>query len=493
MRRWGWVSKISKQLTRKWLHSLLLVSLLSGLLPVSSTLAVDANDKMQPLLRQLASEEPALMVDLIVQHRANRTNLTPLITKLGRKITRELSLIRALAIKLPISQAATLARQPDVRWISLDSQLYKSSIAESEGSVILREEFNHEFVSPAAMGWHGLGAWSGQAWQEIGETDGAASGDVAVTRFFGGALEGLRLQNSERGLIGLATLGETTSSTLSYAYRRKDFDDSSDYVTIEISTDEGASWTEVDRQSGPATDDKSDTIVVEVSKNGGAAYTILETLTGITGNHYNNGGSVSGILYPPANDPFVITVGAADDRGTVAITDDLIPAFSAYGTTTEGFAKPDLVAPGRNIISLLASDDSNLALAHPANTVPGYLGAHYFRMSGTSMASAVAAGAVALLLQDEPNLTPDQVKYRLKATANKNWSGYNAQKTGAGYLDIYAAVYGTTIQSANTGIAASQLLWSGSQPLTWGSVSWNTVSWNTVSWNTVSWNTVSWE
>lgn len=96
-------------------------------------------------------------------------------------------------------------------------------------------------------------------------------------------------------------------------------------------------------------------------------------------------------------------MGAADDRGTIAITDDLMPSFSAYGTTSDGFAKPDLVAPGRNIISLLASDDSNLALAHPTNEVASNNGATYFRMSGTSMASAVAACVVALLLQDEPN------------------------------------------------------------------------------------------
>jgi serine protease AprX len=185
-------------------------------------------------------------------------------------------------------------------------------------------------------------------------------------------------------------------------------------------------------------------------------------------------------------------VGAADDRGTAAITDDLIPSFSAYGTTSDGFAKPDLVAPGRNIISLLASDDSNLAVNHPAHKVSGNYSADYFRMSGTSMASAVVAGAVALLLQDEPNLTPDQVKHRLKATANKSWSAYSAQKAGAGYLDIQAAVTGTTTQSANTGIAASQLLWTGSQPVVWGSVSWNSVSWNSVSWNSVSWNSVSW-
>ncbi len=108
------------------------------------------------------------------------------------------------------------------------------------------------------------------------------------------------------------------------------------------------------------------------------------------------------------------------------------------------------------------------------------------------MASAVAAGAVALLIQDEPNLTPDQIKYRLRATANKSWSGYSSQKTGAGYLDIYAAVNGTTTQSSNSGIQASQLLWTGSNPITWSSVNWNSVNWNSVNWNSVNWNSVNW-
>ena len=49
------------------------------------------------------------------------------------------------------------------------------------------------------------------------------------------------------------------------------------------------------------------------------------------------------------------------------------------------------------------------------------------------------------------------MKYRLKSTANTTWPGYNAAQAGAGYLDIYAAVHGTTTQTANTGILASQL------------------------------------
>src|SRR5206468_11818073 len=120
-------------------------------------------------------------------------------------------------------------------------------------------------------------------------------------------------------------------------------------------------------------------------------------------------------LYAPANDPFVIKVGATDDRGTVDLSDDAIAPFSAYGTDETGQAKPDLVAPGTNLIAPLPDVNSlTSSTDHPANQENNY----YFRMSGTSMSAPVVAGAALLLLQSNPNLNPDQVKYRLKATAN---------------------------------------------------------------------------
>ena len=201
------------------------------------------------------------------------------------------------------------------------------------------------------------------------------------------------------------------------------------------------------------------------------------------GNEGKNG------LYPPANDPFVITVGAANDQGTGDPADDSLATFSAYGTTADGIQKPDLVAPGVNIVSLLTNPFSRLASDHPDNVVKSNNAPVYFRMSGTSMSAPVVSGAAALLMQDEPGLTPDQVKYRLMATARPL---KKATGSGAGMLDINAAVQGTSTESANIGLPASQLLSSGSEPVTWNAVSWNAVSWNAVSWNAVSWNAVSW-
>lgn len=185
----------------------------------------------------------------------------------------------------------------------------------------------------------------------------------------------------------------------------------------------------------------------------------------------------------PANDPFIITVGASDEHGTAQVGDDTVAPFSSFGVTLDGFNKPDIIAPGYNIVAAL-SPNSPWAVSHPERVVEG----QYIRLSGTSMAAPTVTGAVALLLQDEPNLTADQVKYRLTHTGRM----IAGDGVSYPYLDTYTALYGTSTDSANFGQTACQLLWTGSNPITWGSVAWNSVAWNSVAWNSVAWNSVAW-
>jgi serine protease AprX len=195
--------------------------------------------------------------------------------------------------------------------------------------------------------------------------------------------------------------------------------------------------------------------------------------------------------YAPANDPYVITVGAADDVGTPSPRDDALAWFSSFGTTQDGFAKPDLVAPGRHIVGPLVSQGARLAKRFPDKVVtPGYI-----QLSGTSAAAPVVAGAVALLVQARPWLTPDQLKWLLTSTARPLGSG-----AGAGELDVNAAArWSGTMGSANRGLIPNRIVGLaylsavGRPTVSWDSVSWDSVSWDSVSWDSVSWDSVSWD
>lgn len=146
----------------------------------------------------------------------------------------------------------------------------------------------------------------------------------------------------------------------------------------------------------------------------------------------NRGGASDAVHYPPANNPFVITVGAIDDRGTRDLSDDVQASWSSRGSTQEGLRKPDVLAPGAHMISLKACDACTLIAANPGNAVDG----GYFRMGGTSMATPVVAGATALLLEQRPGLTPGQIKWLFMQTAR---TGKGMKQGDARILDIGAA------------------------------------------------------
>jgi serine protease AprX len=143
-----------------------------------------------------------------------------------------------------------------------------------------------------------------------------------------------------------------------------------------------------------------------------------------------NDGTANLTLANPAMDPLVIAVGASDARGTLTTADDTVPSFSARGNPSRPV---DLLAPGAHVAGL-AVPGSVIAEANPSAVVGG----RYLRGSGTSQAAAVTAGAVALLLQRYPTLTPDQVKKMLVRAAH-GADATDRVYRGAGVLDIRAA------------------------------------------------------
>jgi serine protease AprX len=125
----------------------------------------------------------------------------------------------------------------------------------------------------------------------------------------------------------------------------------------------------------------------------------------------NEGAQQDGVTFAPANDPWVITTGALDDKGTWTRLDDILAPWSSRGLTQDGVRKPEVLAPGAGLVSTLAPG-SDFAKICPACVVDG----RYFRAGGTSMSSAVVAGAAALLIEEHPEWSPAQVKGALMAT-----------------------------------------------------------------------------
>jgi serine protease AprX len=204
----------------------------------------------------------------------------------------------------------------------------------------------------------------------------------------------------------------------------------------------------------------------------------------------NGNAGANARITSPANDPFIISVGATDDMATRSIADDRLATFSSYGPTADGIAKPDLVAPGRRLVSTLSSPTDPLAVQFPTRIVDG----SYIKLSGTSASAPVVSGVVAQLLQARPELTPGQVKWLLTRTA----APIVGPGTGAGYPRVGAAVqYRGPLGNSNTNLVPNQYLaaaYAAKKGLAvWNSVSWDSVSWDSVSWDSVSWDSVSWD
>ena len=234
------------------------------------------------------------------------------------------------------------------------------------------------------------------------------------------------------------------------------------------------------------------------------------------------------IANAPANDPFVITVGALDIRGSSSPDRASVPDWSSWGYTYDGFAKPELSAPGRSLLGPIPAG-STLAQQRPGQLVHSPDGL-YMRLSGTSLSTPIVSGIAADILALHPRFTPDQVKGALMLGARPvsraaSFSAgvgepyaplaaqLNAPPNPNRALDAFlvlgddgvptfddaawlAAVQASPNWDAGSwsdgwdGVAWSLVSWSD---VSWSDVSWSDLSWSDVSWSDVSWTDVSWE
>ncbi|MCW2580345.1 MAG: peptidase and in kexin sedolisin, partial [Blastococcus sp.] len=205
----------------------------------------------------------------------------------------------------------------------------------------------------------------------------------------------------------------------------------------------------------------------------------------------------------PAYNPYLLAVGSSSNNGTATTADDVVSAFSNDG---DGTRNPDLVAPGEKVVSLRAAG-SYLDTTYPAARI----GQRLFRGSGTSQATAVVSGAAALLIQQRPSITPDQVKALLTGTAAPIPSATAAQQ-GAGLVDLRTAKDAATPNAVQTfkvsvGVGSLELA-RGSVHVKVGNTeirgevdvrgrafdarAWAAGVRNSANWNGMSWSGMSW-
>jgi serine protease AprX len=458
-------------------------------------------------------DHPGAPVPLIVQHDGTPEGLVEFVRASGGAVEREFDIIPALDVEVPAGRLEELARHGDVAWISLDAPVFSTAAPSSPSSIAV--------AFPAAV--NAPQAWSSStgAGVTVAVIDTGISQDAQDS--FRDAGGGVRLSwhspnsayapNADgfghgthvAGIVGGSST--TTNPVGKYTGIAPD----AGLLGIRIADDEGNA-TVGDLMAGLQWVDENRDVhnirVLNLSVNSSVAQSYkvdpLDAAVEVLWFHGvvvvvaagNEGDAEDAVHYPPANDPFVITVGAFDDKATNRHDDDALAPWSSRGNTQDGIAKPEVLGPGANIVSPVSST-SWVATNYPAYIVEPAGSQVYFKMSGTSMATPAVAGVAALLLEDHPDWLPGQVKQAMMSTA-RSVSG-----SGQGVL-ADAALSVTAPANADDGIRPNNMLMAAVgvaeadfNGIRWRDALFNGIRWrglelNGIRWRDVDWDSIDW-
>jgi serine protease AprX len=402
--------------------------------PGPSVAAAETLPSLNPALADLAARSPHKRVEVIVQLNPGtaRGAAAPLVRELGGKVTRDLHIINAVAAELPAAGARELASRPEVRAVSPNAATKPQAMGDG-----LSTSYNASIQTPYLWNtYRGNGRGVGVAVVDTGIAGGLADFRTSAldksSRVIGSAVVNpdAKTANDTYGH------GTHVAGIIAGDSRNRDDGDgnknrfmgvapAANLISIKASDDDGNA-TVLDVIAGIqfAVDHKAEynirvlNLSLESSATESYKTDPLDAaveaawfkgifVVAAAGNHGPGGDAVS---HAPGNDPYVVTVGAVDDKGTKEIADDEPTTWSSRGTTQDGFAKPDIYAPGAKIVSNLAPNSKYAQLC--ADCVSD--GGEYIRAGGTSMAAPMVAGAAAIGFQLDPTMTPNRAKALLR-------------------------------------------------------------------------------
>ena len=467
-----------------------------------------AAHKLSDELRNIA---PETSVDVIVQYRHTPTATNhSKVSALGGEFKRNLEVIRAAHYSIPGKQLEALSEDPDVEFIWPDRKVFATWNRWGIGDTAIYTG-NPDYgwrtvgadVATSSFGVNGTGEGIAVIDSGVNTYDDLNSGLLGKVPVLGGLRSrvvysaSLISRTSAADQYGHGShvagiiAGDGKDSTgFGFDYTVRGIAPNANIVSLKVLDSTGAgtdSLVIAGIQEAMALQSKYNIRVINLSlgrpvsasyendplclavQQAWQAGIVVVVAAGNDGRDNSLGTNGYGTITAPGNSPYVITVGAMNTNGTLTPTDDRITSYTSKGPTSiDHIVKPDLVAPGNRIISLrdvgsyLDTNDSTNQVAMSVYSVANAtVAGSYYVLSGTSMATPMVSGAAALMLQQNPSLTPDQVKARLMKTATKFAPGYSTATDsvtgtvytdeydiftiGAGYLNVPAALGNTDV------------------------------------------------
>jgi serine protease AprX len=352
----------------------------------------------------------------------------------GCKIQKELSLLNAFSAKVDRKTLQALAENPNVVRIWYDEEIravldtasptVQADSAWEAGltgkgvtiAVIDTGVYNHADLAGRIIGFVDLVGSKQEPYDDNGHGTHVAGCAAANGKQSGGRY---KAPAPEANIVGIKALSKTGSGSLSTVIQGIQWciDNQARYkiriLNLSLGSETYQSYND-------------DPVGLAVEKAWDAGLIVCAAA--------GNSGPEARTVNSPGNHPKIITVGALDDRGTGESGDDQIAGFSSRGPTADDLNKPDFVAPGVNIVALRSPGAFLDKQRKNYRTDTDYLS-----LSGTSMATPVCAGVIAVLLEKDPTLTPERVKKLLQKTARR-LPGYDEHDQGSGVISLKEAL-----------------------------------------------------